>query len=717
MAQDDPFPGLELCDLDFTIDALAELPSFQLALAPFSTHFPTDDLASAALDKKIIKLIRQRREKNRARIGGPVGVHAKLDQPDDRFPFFECIDLGWDLNQNSLKDLTSAQLVTNKDLIDAAGDLYYARREKSLSAGLSILPLKPDPPVEPQAPKPTPATPRNAGPVPLSQARTTSVAKPESSNSRGGVATDFAAPPDDAASSRKKSERRKDDRSSEKRPSKRAREDEVNGDVDDGRGAQPPQRNYGDIPPDSAMRLSRFASRPLNWDDDLPADLRDIVTVLYISNVSRIASLEQVRTMLLGSHQIAPVGLKLVPNTATRSMSTNNEIWHCFAAYLLKADALIVRERIAGRLFMGEIISGSLSTTPLSKRPAGTWRWSAIDQQFRDNWAKGLVRLPLSTFASHVPGPPPEIAPVVPVPTARPPPAEEYSGLPAHSLLNQYWQLFVSNLPADITMSAARDYFDRFDGLIGISLGTPNTKWRNCSAWLLFESKEAFEHCRHDLVGVTYPGQNVRLFLEDCSEKNAPKKKRDWKWLELEREFRRAHYPQRQPEPSSERYTPLTNSNSVTYRPKTPPETESSNGLMPPPQRQPSGSSSQSSQSSARYNVESSRPPAGPVLPIDAYTPNYRSTFPTSSHYPNSDTVHHLEDPVAAGPTLSFKIILDDKESPMRIIEETTVEIDAFENSWEDEKNVLQQLMDDEKAEVDERGAGEQARLNGRMEE
>ena len=113
-ANGDPFPGFEKVNLDFAVDAaaLALLPTYLLALAPFSTRFPDDDDQAAALEKRIVKLFRQRREKHRARIGGQVGVFA-TDQGDAQFPLFECSDLSWKLDESTLKNLTSAQLVVS----------------------------------------------------------------------------------------------------------------------------------------------------------------------------------------------------------------------------------------------------------------------------------------------------------------------------------------------------------------------------------------------------------------------------------------------------------------------------------------------------------------------------------------------------------------------------------------------------------------------------
>lgn len=108
----DPWPLLHLADLSIRLSDLPSLAAYQLALAPLSTDWPSDDNAAAALMKRVTKLWRQRREKSRARQGGAIGCFAK-QSGSERFPLIECIDLGWTLSRETLPGLTSAQLVVS----------------------------------------------------------------------------------------------------------------------------------------------------------------------------------------------------------------------------------------------------------------------------------------------------------------------------------------------------------------------------------------------------------------------------------------------------------------------------------------------------------------------------------------------------------------------------------------------------------------------------
>ena len=67
-------------------------------------------------------------------------------------------------------------------------------------------------------------------------------------------------------------------------------------------------------------------------------------------------------------------------------------------------------------------------------------------------------------------------------------------------------------------------------GLVGISLGKPNLKWRNCAAWLLFQTGATLRACRAEIEDTRYPGMNVTLYFEDCNRESHSKHRREWLW-------------------------------------------------------------------------------------------------------------------------------------------------------------------------------------------
>ena len=102
----DPFPLFHLSPLDFAVSNPAQLSSAQLALAPYSAEW------DEAAEKKVIRTWRQRREKNRARMGTVgIGVYASPEErAREQWPLFELVDLAWELKGAELESLTSAQL-------------------------------------------------------------------------------------------------------------------------------------------------------------------------------------------------------------------------------------------------------------------------------------------------------------------------------------------------------------------------------------------------------------------------------------------------------------------------------------------------------------------------------------------------------------------------------------------------------------------------------
>ncbi|GAA5843287.1 hypothetical protein JCM9279_002051 [Rhodotorula babjevae] len=170
----DPFPLLHLADLSFDISSpasLADLAAYQLAFAPWSASW--DDSMAAALKRTW----RRRREKARPLITArePMGIHAPLElQQQEQFPRFECVDLAFDLDptNDDLDHLSSAQLAAvqfhpaaTKDLVMAAEDVFFTRRERDFAAGLSLPPFPPSASTSSSSCAPAPVT---AAPAPAS---------------------------------------------------------------------------------------------------------------------------------------------------------------------------------------------------------------------------------------------------------------------------------------------------------------------------------------------------------------------------------------------------------------------------------------------------------------------------------------------------------------------------------------------------------------------
>ncbi|GAA5916055.1 hypothetical protein JCM8208_006344 [Rhodotorula glutinis] len=196
----DPFPLLHLADLDFALSSssLADLAAYQLALAPWSTSW--DDSMAAALKRTW----RRRREKARPLITArePMGVYAPLElQQREQFPRFECVDLAFDLDpaNDDLDHLSSAQLAAvqfhpaaTKDLVAAAEDVFFTRRERDFAAGLAL------PPFPPSAS--TSSTPSASAPVPATHTPAPHAAAPTSASTmQHAVADARFAPPSTGA--------------------------------------------------------------------------------------------------------------------------------------------------------------------------------------------------------------------------------------------------------------------------------------------------------------------------------------------------------------------------------------------------------------------------------------------------------------------------------------------------------------------------------------
>lgn len=102
----DPFPLFHLAPLTFALSDIPSLSSAQLALARFSSDYEAEDLT---LENKLLRAFRQRRERNRAKIGTvPLGIFSPELSEDNPFPGFELLDLTFPLG--NLEELTSAQL-------------------------------------------------------------------------------------------------------------------------------------------------------------------------------------------------------------------------------------------------------------------------------------------------------------------------------------------------------------------------------------------------------------------------------------------------------------------------------------------------------------------------------------------------------------------------------------------------------------------------------
>ncbi|GAA5953178.1 hypothetical protein JCM3765_007433 [Sporobolomyces pararoseus] len=138
----DPFPLFHLAPLNFPCspESIPALPSYQLALAPFSSEW------DEKLEPLIKSTFRRRRERVRAEIASrvPMGVYSSIEERQrEVFPKFEMIDLTFDLK--NLEGLTSAQLAavafhpeSSKQIRMEAEDIFFRRRERDIVAGLAL---------------------------------------------------------------------------------------------------------------------------------------------------------------------------------------------------------------------------------------------------------------------------------------------------------------------------------------------------------------------------------------------------------------------------------------------------------------------------------------------------------------------------------------------------------------------------------------------------
>uniref|UniRef100_A0A0K3CFA2 FGENESH: predicted gene_3.183 protein n=1 Tax=Rhodotorula toruloides TaxID=5286 RepID=A0A0K3CFA2_RHOTO len=176
----DPFPLFHLAELDFECSSttLGNLPAYQLALAPWSTSWED------GLEATLKRTWRRRRERVRAQINAkaPMGVQVpEAERNGELFPKFELIALDFDLSKGeaALEGLTSAQLATVRfhpaatpDLVLAAEDIFFDRRERDFAAGLSLqssaspATTAAAPSLPPSAPVVAPAAPLPPAPSP-----------------------------------------------------------------------------------------------------------------------------------------------------------------------------------------------------------------------------------------------------------------------------------------------------------------------------------------------------------------------------------------------------------------------------------------------------------------------------------------------------------------------------------------------------------------------
>lgn len=110
----DPFPFFHLSNLNFDLSSPSSLTSAQLVLAQFNPNYSPD------LHHRFVRAFRQRREKNRARIGLlPLRKFASSSSSasaDQEWPNFELSQLNFNLD--SLDALTSAQLAVSIPPLD-----------------------------------------------------------------------------------------------------------------------------------------------------------------------------------------------------------------------------------------------------------------------------------------------------------------------------------------------------------------------------------------------------------------------------------------------------------------------------------------------------------------------------------------------------------------------------------------------------------------------
>ncbi|KAL8292944.1 hypothetical protein RQP46_000638 [Phenoliferia psychrophenolica] len=641
MALPDPFPLLHLADLTFPLTDIGSLSSAQLALAPYSAEY--DD----ALEKKVVRTWRQRREKNRAKIGTvPIGQFADpAERAKEQWPLFELIDLSWPLEGVELDTLTSAQLAviafhpdSKKELVQDAEDVFFSRRERDFNAGLLLCAssfhierlftritldehrrIKEEEAREAQrledAVKESRSREAEAKEIARKQREDDDAKEVKRRDDARRVAAEQAAAEEKARMRQrtpvgrtgsdereKEGDRRREhrsrygdddergtprDRDDDRAERKRVRPAEFEEDQDKSsstsrrrrssvtsrdararsrerereRGRDGDVRSSHDRPSSRDRRSSRdsggFAKRDYGFvpadqgyipriidrvirdgSEDIPPDLREVLKIIYIVNVPRQAVIEQIRTMLLSIHQVAPVGIKIAPN---------GEGSHVFAAFLLYSDASEVARKLKGHGFLGKKLGAEFAKHSNDKRHA-SWSWRMMDRFFREQWSAGEIRLPKPGFddvpSAQAPAPYPTRTEGPQPPQSHPSssyreherristtsssvPSEDDGYLP-HDLVASLSFLYISNCPEFVTVEELRTYFDSDPGLVGLSLGGSNVRFHNSSAWLVFSDREDRDKAMFKHRNAVLPHTTQKIYMEE-GERNG-KIKRDLRW-------------------------------------------------------------------------------------------------------------------------------------------------------------------------------------------
>ncbi|KAL8292825.1 hypothetical protein RQP46_000519 [Phenoliferia psychrophenolica] len=599
----DPFPLFCLASLDFSPADLSSLSSAQLALVQF---FPSTTEHDLELKTNAMRIWRRRRESARATHGttARVGVFASSEEREqERWPLFELIDLNWKIDGvESLQQRSSAELAAlqfhpdaTKEIIHAAEEAYFARRERAFNAGYILQPHSSDlivtastnlrsttpkssPPashsaalaashsgvlvgsttkrtqltsyqrsdspwrVEDVVAERSPHSPRRSG-GPLIQAPEGSVTShreyhtPAGQVLSGQLHTGPRAPEtnagrDEAAATHETSSPQWGGRGT-KRPLPDVFDDfgafrrriDPSGlppvsreagtrNRDHYREREPPHiagissessskyaapiehsyrppnyrngsaqvaTNFGTVGADSDV--SPNWGCPTHGDDKLPRDLVDKLSVIHIRNISKDTHYITVRDLLLRTHRVSPVGIRLLVSS-TKASGRHQDVEGVSVLYLLAEDAEAVVRRLDRTVHVGSRLDVALA-----------------GKEHRDE-------------------------------------------LPSH-LISSLSQLFLSNLPLTVSLNDLRDFFDDFDGIVGIGVGPPHPRCDSGRGWLAFESDESRTRCQLSLLkGVRLPSVPIPLFVEDADDRTAKLVsyvKKAWSWEEMTKVIKAFH--------------------------------------------------------------------------------------------------------------------------------------------------------------------------------
>lgn len=108
-----------------------------------------------------------------------------------------------------------------------------------------------------------------------------------------------------------------------------------------------PRANYDHRPPaqDSTPRGRPVSpSRRTRHEDDIPEELENRLATVYLCSVPKYARAEDVESLLLSTHQVAPIAVRV-------TLAGGQGI--AFAAYLSQSDVDIILQRMKGRSFLG----------------------------------------------------------------------------------------------------------------------------------------------------------------------------------------------------------------------------------------------------------------------------------------------------------------------------------------------------------------------------